>query len=106
MATWHTATTARDFWAGAPKSDTLLAQLLAVSRDQIEVVMSSHTPAEDNVPARIRLAQVKNARAIWEEARANLTGDEAGLGDFAMTQNPASMGAAIRRLLALPVEVG
>lgn len=106
MATWHTAESARTFWAAAPKSDTLLEQLLDVSREQIVIAMSSHAPDDEDVPERIRLAQVKNARALWEENRANLTGDESGLGDFAMQQTAAPMGAAVRRLLALPVEVG
>jgi len=106
MATWHTPETARTYWGQAPKSDTLLQELLDVSREQIEIAMSSHAPEDEDVPERIRMAQVKNARAIWEEARANVTGDEAGIGEYALTQNPASMGAAIRRLLALPVEVG
>lgn len=106
MSTWHTTTTARQFWSAAPKNDELLTALLDTSREQIEIAMSSHAPAENDVPERIRLAQVKNARLIWEENRANLNGDEAGLSDFTMPQNAASMGAAIRRLLALPVEVG
>lgn len=106
MATWHTPTTARTFWTAAPKADELLTTLLAVAREQIEVAMSSHAPETDSVPERIRLAQVKQARALWEANRANLTGDEAGLSDFTMPQNPGDMGAQIRRLLALPVEVG
>ena len=106
MATWHTPTTARTFWAAAPKNDELLTSLLAVAREQIEEAMSSLAPAAADVPERIRLAQVKQARALWEANRANLTGDESGIGDFSLSQAPGDMGAQIRRLLALPVQVG
>ncbi len=103
MNTWHTLQSIRAAWGSAPKSDELLGDLLETSRDQcIDHLQAEGLPVaagtqDDPVPARCRMAQQMNARALWEGQKANLADDTIGLEGYQVAVFP--MGRQIKDLL-------
>lgn len=97
MTTWHTPTTARQRWAGAPKEDAVLQELLDVAQHQ--VIEYGRVLAEgEPIPVSWPMAQVRQARALWETARAAGADDEIGLDGYQLRAS-ADMSASIRRLI-------
>jgi hypothetical protein len=102
MAYWHTPTTARTFWRDAPGDDNVLAAYLSAARaavlayapaipdepqpdiidgggpeDDGGEIIDGGTPEsnEDPIPDAWALAQVMQARNIWNAGRAAPSGD-------------------------------
>lgn len=101
MAGWHTPTTVRQWWNSAPSNDELLAELLEVAKERVEV-FTGVTPAADAVPANYRLGQVKITQALWESARANPAGNGDALGSEQYPLARTDMSAEVRRILRPP----
>lgn len=83
---WHTITTAREDWPDAPDSDRRLAELLAVARDQCEA-FAPRIAAPNWPPAGYRLAQLTQARNLWNGSRVD-AGGAAGIDGFALAPFP------------------
>lgn len=96
MATWHTATTLREQWSNAPGSDALVAELLVVAKNQV----IEFAPALDDaaVPTdSCRLAQMLQARALWESQHASTRDDDVIGGEYQVRVYP--MSATIKSIL-------
>ena len=97
MTSWHTVTTARARWSGAPKSDDVLQELLDAA--QAMIIDYAQPLAEGaDLPVTWPLAQLRQARALWETAR--VAGDDGEIGlDGYQLRASADMSASIRRLI-------
>ncbi|MCS6563434.1 hypothetical protein [Curtobacterium poinsettiae] len=70
---WHTLESARDAWAGAPRSDGDLYRLLDTARYQCE----AYAPLlhwTETVPTRYLTAQLMQARAVWNSIKTDASG--------------------------------
>lgn len=91
MATWHTVESARDEWVDAPydadDGDTLLLSLLSSAKDAV----LAFAPAVDTplveIPEGYRLAQLMQAKNIWNSSKASPSGDFDG-GQYSLTTFP------------------
>lgn len=94
---WHTKATLREQWDNAPGVDSLLDELLAVAQHQ--VLEFAPALAEDaEIPDHYRLAQMLQARALWESQTARTSGDADMIGgDQQVRVYP--MSATIRSVL-------
>jgi len=95
---WHSLDSARDEWIEARQlTDVQLYQLLSASRTQC-IEYGPDLPVEGGVivvPTHYRLAQLMQARALWQSMRANA--DPSAEGDFAVPTFP--MDWTVRGLL-------
>jgi hypothetical protein len=96
MAEWHTVESARDEWPDAPYDedggDTLLTSLLAaaqlavvayapVQADMVTIDPDGYIVSEEYVvPDGYRIAQLMQARNIWNSGKASPSGDFDGAG--------------------------
>lgn len=98
MATWHTLESARSEWIDAPLDDDQLNELLEVARDAVlafapaldgEVVSDDGylSVIPDTIPTAYRVAQLMQARNVWNSTKASPTGDFDG-GGFSLTTFP------------------
>lgn len=95
MATWHDPDSAQAEWPDAPLDDAIIAELLDVAR--AEVIAYAPVLADPSaVPATYRVAQLMQARAIWNSQNANPAGELGGEG-FAIRFYP--LDGHIRQLL-------
>lgn len=108
---WHTVASARDQWPDAPfdedGGDDTLTQLLEISKEAVLAFAPVSTdPAYDpDVPPEAwRMAQLMQARNIWNSGRASAGGDF-DAGTFGVTSFPLDW--QIRQLIrpkrAVPV---
>jgi len=105
MAVWHTVTTLREQWSGAPSSDPLCTELLEVAKLEVLSYGETGLAGEANAtpPAGWRFAQMKLARAIWETNRANEAGEGDSIGsDGFQVPRSSDWSASIRRLIRPP----
>ena len=99
---WHTLTTARAEWPGgnAPFNDPALTELLTVAREQVEAfgkVIPVTVPVTP-VPDRYRLAQLMQARNLWNAGKAD-TGSNGGFGDESFTIYTFPMDNAVKNII-------
>ena len=101
MATWHTPETARDQWVDAPLDDEQLEQLLDVAKQAVLAyapalpaatsgawVDGYYQPAaEPEPPTNYVVAQLMQARNVWNSGKATPTGDFDG-GGYGLTTHP------------------
>jgi hypothetical protein len=80
MAIWHTVESARDEWPDAPTDygdggDDSLESLLAVAKEAV----IAYAPAVDEelttIPDGYRLAQLMQARNVWNSQKVSTAGD-------------------------------
>lgn len=98
MATWHDVASARRDWPDAPADDDDLLELLAVAREACFLYV--HPDATDiplDVPARYRMAQKMQARAIQSKLAAG--GDSVGLEGYSQR---FVLGYDVRNVLVPP----
>lgn len=74
MAEWHTLDSARDQWDDAPLDDDYLQELLDVAKDAVLTYGHALTE-EEAVPTRYRVAQLMQARNIFNASKASAGGD-------------------------------
>jgi hypothetical protein len=100
---WHTLDTAREAWTDAPYEDDELQELLDVARVQC-LTYAPGEPTSQMVPLRYRMAQLMQARNLWNASRQDPGGEIGGEG-FAVRVFP--MDWAVKNLLrpksAVPV---
>lgn len=96
MATWHTPDTARDQWSDAPLDDEQLTELLVVAREAVLAyapALTGETEVVDgyivvsNPPTSYVVAQLMQARNIWNSSKASPSGDFDG-GGYGLTTFP------------------
>lgn len=91
MATWHTIESARDQWVDAPLDDEQLEELLDVAKDAVLAYAPSDEDIDpddpDEIPTRYRVAQLMQARNVWNSSAASPTGDFDGAG-YGLTTFP------------------
>jgi hypothetical protein len=87
MATWHTPSTVRSWWSGAPADDALVTALLAIAKTDV-LTFRPLLPAEDpdadpagELPDQFPYAQYRRARELWESQKASAAGstEDAGI---------------------------
>lgn len=94
--TWHTLDSAIGEWIDAPQDwGNTLETLLDAARVQCEAFAPALVDGAD-VPVNYRLAQLMQARALWQSTKANPQG-ELGEGGFAVQVFP--MDWTVRALL-------
>lgn len=99
MTVWHDVASARRNWPDAPAADEDLDELLAVAREACFLYVhpdATEIPLTD-IPARYRLAQLMQARAI--ASRTAGAGDTVGLEGF---QTRFVLGYDVRNVLVPP----
>lgn len=107
-AGWHTLTSAREDWDGAPKGDDAddarLYDLLQVAREQVLAFAPAREDG-DPVPTRYRAAQIMQARNLWNAIRKNPATDTQGFGEFSVPSFPLDwhVRSLIRPIRAVPV---
>lgn len=105
MATWHTPTSARTEWPGASKmTDAVLTNLLEIAQEQIILADPAGGPFAadaETIPARIARAQLRQAQAVHEGARAALPDGSLGMEGQSIPRS-ADFSASIMRLLFPP----
>lgn len=114
---WHTLDTARDQWRDAPSDDDTLQQLLDVARHQVTAYAPTYTgepgtstlAAPDpttgalqpvtaaTVPADYRLAQLMQARNIWNAGRVDPA--SGGLGDDSFIMRPFPLDWMVKQII-------
>lgn len=88
MSEWHTLQTARADWADAKQlSDLMLTDVLELAKDAVwHFEVDAHPRLDDtgaeipvpaDVPVRYRVAQLLQARSVWQLPR---TGDQGAMG--------------------------
>ena len=85
MATWHTPETARDQWVDAPLDDGQLQQLLDVAKQA--VLAYAPVITDPNPPTSYVVAQLMQARNVWNSGKATPSGDFDG-GGYGLTTHP------------------
>lgn len=81
MTTWHNGTSASEQWGDAPTNDDRLASLLEVAKDKVIayarpadlVGISTDPDVEDEIPPRLREAQLRVAINLWNDEEADTT---------------------------------
>ena len=102
---WHTLDTARDQWVDAPYQDAILANLLEIAKEAC-LAFAPFTVSETilEAPARYRVAQLMQARNIWNASKVSPSGD---LGDGTYVITPKPLDWMIKQVLrpkrAVPV---
>lgn len=91
MATWYTVEEAQDDWADWPRQDDdgtdLLESYLAAAKEAVLAYAPVvETPLVD-IPDGYRIAQLLQARNIWNSGKATPTGDFDG-GQYSLTTFP------------------
>lgn len=67
---WHTMSSARALWIGAPVDDVDLYELLTVARDQVlDFAPARFSEPGAEVPVRFKRAQLMQARNIWNASK-------------------------------------
>jgi hypothetical protein len=101
---WHTLASARNDWKDAPAQDGQLYGLLAVAREQCE----EYAPAlavGTEVPSRFRLAQLMQARNLWNSTKTDPS--TGGYGAEGFVIRPYPMDGVVKNILrpkrAVPV---
>lgn len=65
--TWHDLASARAGWRDAPKTDTVLQDLLDVAAQEcLDFAPLPTTQPAGTVPIGYRMAQLMQARAVWD----------------------------------------
>ena len=106
MAVWYTPDTVREQWSGAPKSATLLQNLLDTAKLQVLAFAPVFVAPEGEAnycPVNYRIAQGMQVRAIWDSQNANVGGNEdgaSGLDGYQVRTYPMSQN--IKTLLRPP----
>ena len=81
MATWHTTDSARYEWADAPSDDGELDNLLDVAKSAVVAYAPALVvtePPTDDVPTSYRVAQLMQARNVWNSSNASTSGQNDG----------------------------
>lgn len=86
MATWHTPETARDQWVDAPLDDEQLEQLLDVAKEAVLAYAPVITDPNEP-PTSYVVAQLMQARNVWNSGKATPSGDFDG-GGYGLTTHP------------------
>lgn len=86
MATWHTPETARDQWVDAPLHDEQLQQLLDVAKQAVLAYAPVITDPNEP-PTSYVVAQLMQARNVWNSGKATPSGDFDG-GGYGLTTHP------------------
>lgn len=100
MAIWHTPTTLRAQWASAPADDALVQELLDVAQHQVLEFAPALAEDAEGIPDNYRLAQMLEARALWESQRASAPDQDMIGGEYQVRTYP--MSAAIKAILRPP----
>lgn len=100
MAEWHTLESAREQWVDAPFDDDQLQDLLDVAQEAVlayapaliigalVIVDDILVPADENyVPVSYRVAQLMQARNVWNSSKASPSGDFDN-GSYGLTSFP------------------
>ena len=80
MAEWHTVESARDEWPDAPTDygdggDDTLTTLLAVSQEAVIAYAPAVEEALTDIPDGYRLAQLMQARNVWNSTKVSTAND-------------------------------
>jgi len=80
MAEWHTLESARDEWPDAPTDesvdgDSTLTTLLDVAKDAVLAYAPAVEEPLTDIPEGYRLAQLMQARNVWNSSKASPGGD-------------------------------
>lgn len=93
---WATKAQARAHWVNAPTDDVVLDALLAAAFDACEAYAPPlPTPAPDPLPDSLMLANVYQARELYEAG--TRAGDVIGVGDYAIRSRPLT--GTVKQLL-------
>jgi hypothetical protein len=90
MATWHTVETARDEWPDAPTDygdggDDSLGSLLAVAKEAVIAYAPAVEEALTDIPDGYRLAQLMQARNVWNSTVVSANRGEFDSGQYGLT---------------------
>lgn len=101
MARWHDADSVRDVWQDAPRAGTELSDLLDLAADACWRYVHPEWPATEElpqeVPTRFRVAQLMQAKAVWQLPRTSTSED--GMGMAGYQARVYVFGYDIRRIL-------
>lgn len=108
-STWYSTVEAQDDWRDAPHDDELLQQYLDVAAQQVIAygpARIAETIADSGcVPLNYRMAQLMQARNLWNAAKTDPSGAQGADPGFTFTPFPLdwSVKAVIRPKTAAPV---
>lgn len=96
MATWHDIESARDQWVDAPLDDERLEELLTVACQQVVAyapksvreALEADDAAPDEVPTNLRVAQLMQARNIFNAQRVDAASGGMGEDTFMVRPHP------------------
>ena len=86
MAEWHTLESARTEWEDAPLDDEQLEELLEVGKDAV-LAYAPVLADPDEPPTRYRVAQLMQARNVWNSSSVSTAGDFDS-GSYGLTTHP------------------
>lgn len=96
FAKWHTNDTAREQWLDAPDDDDQLSDLLEVAKEQILAFAPARNDA-DPVPAGYVVAQLMQARNIWNASQADPA--NGGIGPDGFVSRPFPLDWMVKQLV-------
>jgi hypothetical protein len=105
LVAWHDASSARAQWTNAP-GGTVLDELLEVAREQClawapyEPTYEPPVEDEDKVPTRYRVAQLMEAKALWDAQKTGPSTEGIGMEGYSVPVRPMSW--AIKNVLRSP----
>lgn len=109
MATWHTPTTIRNWWSGAPSNISVLDVLLGIAKDQVlaKAPALADDVANDEIPERYVYVQYRRARELWESQKGDALNEdvEGGLEGFRTRASRGYLSQELVNILRPPAAV-
>lgn len=95
IGVWYNESTIEDVWPEAPMNDEVRGLIVATAQNDV-VEFAPELPEDATIPANYRLAQLMQARNLWNAGR---TDSDGGVGDGEFVFRPFPLDRQIRQIL-------